>query len=63
MPHKHKGSPIGSGGSSILISGGLDSLLGDGGRNGLLIVIDGRGIAAYLAQQRSAIATLSNLSL
>ena len=52
MPHKHKGSPIGSGGSGILISGGLYSLIGDGGRNGLLIVIDGRGIAAHLTQQR-----------
>ena len=51
VAHKDKGGAVRSGGSGVVISGGLDGLGGDGGGYGLLVVVDDGGIFADLAQQ------------
>ena len=51
MAHKDKGGAVRSSGSGVVISGGLDSLGGDGGGYGLLVGVDDGGIFADLAQQ------------
>ena len=52
VTHKHKRHTIGSGGSRIGITGGLDSFGRNSLRHSLLVLVDDGGIAAHLAQQR-----------